>query len=366
MTRPIDFVPRLEALRATAPIEGLAALKELSLRMREELDPEDKDEAALEQVWNVFRAVQKYLEGEQLMGAPDPIVAAIAGNRPDIVGRVGSDAAFGAALEQCAAHIAKPYYTTNPGWIHLVAAMATTEERRASVVAELGAALQKMVQDRLAGGDLVNSVAFTACAIAFIRLRAVEAVVQIEATLRFCVERKCHYEAFQAGGPLAIALTTAGGSASAVRVYLARWQSVYPGERFVMEALYALWLLEGDAAAARAFLEDTANPKGHAYAAAALADLHDVGALPVIEARLAQVQNPVTVEAFTEALARLRMQRAAPALPDRMIFLFGSTTRTEQALGADSDDVFLVRARAKLRDPTMGQVTEVDDAAEDD
>lgn len=366
MPTPSDFVPLLDALGAAEPAEGLAALNALGDRMREELD--DEDEAALESLWERFGAIQRRLEGEQILRSADPLAAALAAKRPDLVARIGSDAAFASALEQALAHVGKPYYSTDAGWIHALAPLATTEERRARVVAELGGAIRRMVDARLAGGELVNSVAFVACARALGLLQPVEATPQLEAALRFCVERRCHYEALQAGGPLAIALAAAGArdGVPAVRGYLDRWESVYPGEPFVMEARYALWLLDGDGAGARAFLEDDAHTKGHGFAVAALADLHDAGAVPVVEARLARITNPVTREVFAEGLARLRAQTAPPAPADRMIRLFGVRTRTEQALGADSDDVFVQRARAKLGDVELGRVTEVDDAADAD
>lgn len=229
-------------------------------------------------------------------------------------------------------------------------------------------ALTTMTAARLAGGELINSVAFGACARALVLLKPTEAVPALEEAMRFCLHQKCHYEARQESGGVALALAAAGAKSAvpAVRAFLERWQSVYPGERFIMEPLYALWLLDGDAAGARAYLDDDSNTKGHSFAVAALADLNAQDAIPAIEAKRASIKNPVTLEAFDEGLSRLRTQTAPPALADRMISLFGLTSRTEQALGADTDDVFLMRARAKTRDGALGQVTEVDDAAEED
>jgi hypothetical protein len=125
-------------------------------------------------------------------------------------------------------------------------------------------------------------------------------------------------------------------------------------------------VLDGDAAAARAFLADTSNTKGLALAAAAVADLDDKAAIEVLGVRASTLTNPVTREAFDEALHRLRTQTSAPEQQARMVHLFGVLSNTEQALGADTDDVFVQRARVRAANRELGQVTETDDSAQED
>lgn len=365
MPTAAEFVTQLEALRTLDPAEGQRDLQALRTRMSTELDDDDPFS---EQVWTVFGSVRSHLDGEMMLRSADPIASAVAGKRPDVVTRIGTDAAFNCAIEQATIHIAKEYYDTKAGWIHAAAQLATTPHRRTQVVALYSRSIQSMITARLKGGDLINSVAFGACARSLITLKPSEAVETLDEALRFCVKDECHYEAMQEAGAVAMALAAAEAKDSipAMNEFLERWESVYPGERFVMEVLYARWLLEGNIASAIAFLNDSGNTKGQAFAVAALADLNAKGGLSVIEAKFADIRNPVTREVFAEGLARLREQNEPPNLIDRMVFLFGAISPTEQALGMYSDNVFLQRARLKANDSELGRVIEVDDSAADD
>ena len=367
MITPAELRTELNELDRSSS-DALAALEAIGDRIKEEIDELEVDEIELESLWARYTEIEMEIRGEQLLRAPDPLAAALEAQRPDIIARIGTDAALACALEQTAAHVALPYYTTKTGWIYALVTLATTDVRRVRVVTELGAHLQHLVEARLAGGVLVNAVALAACARALLLLRPVEAIAPLEATLQFCVHPECHHEAVATGGAVALALAAADARASipVLRAYVERWKRVHPGARYVMEACYALWLLTEDASAPRAYLDDATHTKGNAFAAAALADLHATAAIPSIEARLGTLANPVTREAFAEALSRLRTQTARPAIVDRMILMFGLRTPSEQALGADSDDVFVQRVRAARGDAALGRVTETDDAGDED
>lgn len=128
MTSTQDFIALLNAQRSADPSSGLRELASIGDRMKKELDP-DEDES--ERAWAVFSDVQSHLEGEQMLHAADPLAVAVERRRPDIVVRVGTDAAFACALEQATDHIGREYYKTQAGWIHAAGHLATTPERRA-------------------------------------------------------------------------------------------------------------------------------------------------------------------------------------------------------------------------------------------
>ncbi|MBP9205295.1 MAG: hypothetical protein KBG28_15095 [Kofleriaceae bacterium] len=363
----------LDAIVALGPTPPLAQLDALSKRMRAELTDDDGDDGAADparvagpsadEVWARWNQARRGAEAALLLAEPDPVAAAVAAGRPDVVARVGTDAALAAALEQAAAHVALPYYKTNSGWLSAVAALATTPARRSQALAFLGPALRGLVEARLAGGELINSVALGGLARALAVLAAPETADVLAQTLDFCIGKKCHYEAKQQAGTVAIALAATGRADgdAAMQAFLERWADTYAGHRFVMEVRYAAWLRAGDGAGARAFLADPANTRGLAFVAAAVADLDDKASAAVLQARRPTLRNPVAEEAFDEALTRLRDQAGPPPQEARMIWMFGVRSPTEVALGHESDDQLLARARARLGRPGLGRVYETDD-----
>jgi hypothetical protein len=140
----------------------------------------------------------------------------------------------------------------------------------------------------------------------------------------------------------------------------------YSGEAFVVQTHVARWLLADDGSAALSYLEKPENTKSLGLVAAALADLHHQAALPVLRTKHGALGNPIAKEAFHEAIHRLETQLGAPDIAHRMIWMFGVTSSTEQALGADSDNVFVQRAMAATGQGELGRVTEVDDSAAED
>ncbi|MBA3501633.1 MAG: hypothetical protein M4D80_26785 [Myxococcota bacterium] len=111
---------------------------------------------------------------------------------------------------------------------------------------------------------------------------------------------------------------------------------------------------------------DPASTKNLGLAAAALADLDAKHARNAIGARAETLDNPVAKEVFAEALTRLDAQHGPPAAAARMIWLFGRKSSTEQALGNETDNVFVERAIARTKNTELGVVYEADDSAPKD
>ncbi|WP_040917978.1 hypothetical protein [Leptonema illini] len=84
----------------------------------------------------------------------------------------------------------------------------------------------------------------------------------------------------------------------------------------------------------------------------------------MIEERLKTLENPVTIECFKEAIDRLQRQTTAPVEADRMIWMLGRKTRTELALGEDTDNVFVLRAQKGSDTYYAGE--EADDSSPED
>lgn len=345
-----ETVSEIEALRTHADADAaLVALRALGGALKavavDEFDSGAVD--AAEAAWQVYNAVEAQLKGRQTLARADAVDVAVRDGRAELLVAIGTDAALAAALDAVVVQIAEPYYRTKAAFIHAAAALATTEERRARVVVAFGGHLRALVDARLAGGDLVNAVAFGALARALARLAPVEAVDALVHAAAFTVAPSCHHDCRLEGGAVAIALAAARADAHlpSIDAYLARWASVFKeGDRAVMEARYAKWLLTEDKAGARAFVANPDN-KGLPFAAAAVADLDDLDAIAVLDARKAGADALHRV-VLDEALARL--QRTAPRDPP-MIALFGVRSRAEEASGMASDDVF--RQRAGIRRP---------------
>ncbi|HTR54979.1 MAG TPA: hypothetical protein VMJ10_30045 [Kofleriaceae bacterium] len=296
--------------------------------------------------------------------------------RDDLIaalGTIASDDAYALVLEQARRQLDLPYYDTKPAWFFALGELAREPRFAAEARAFLrGGFAHYAAQSRDATErTLVNSVAFGALAHALAHPGDPEAGPTLRDAFRIAAGQgdiDAHYELNVTCGALAIALSAVGFERALPELdaFLAEYGDNYGGDGFVMQVLYARWLLVGDAAAALAYVTDPAHKKGLAYAAAALADLHHVAAYEALAARAKTLDHPVAQEAFAEALARLARQTAPPRVDDRMIWLFGRKSPTEQALGEDSDNIFVQRAIARTNDSELGVVTEADESAPDD
>jgi|GEM_PF-5625913 len=175
------------------------------------------------------------------------------------------------------------------------------------------------------------------------------------------------YELNLTAGTAAVGLSALNfcGDISPLDAFIKDYEWRYEGDQFVMEVKYAKWILTKDTDGALDYLKNPDNKKGLAYAVCALADLGAVASLETIRERMKKIKNPVTLEVFKEAVARLE-KGLKPDQRDRMIWMFGNSTSTEMALGGESSNLFLARAKALNNNSEIGQIFEVDDSDEDD
>lgn len=140
----------------------------------------------------------------------------------------------------------------------------------------------------------------------------------------------------------------------------------YSGESFVMKGLYAKWILTQDGNSALEFIQNQENAKGLAYAITAIADLDYKAGLETIRDLTNSIENELTQEVCKEAIERLQKQTHPMAPFDRMIHLFGSITPTEIALGAETDNQFILRVRQKKQNAELYGINETDQSDPND
>lgn len=121
----------------------------------------------------------------------------------------------------------------------------------------------------------------------------------------------------------------------------------YQDNKFVFQTRYAKWYLEKNSSAAIDFFKESKCYDQIGYIAALFADLDCKNGLPFLEEKIKEIADPVVTEIFLEAISRLKTQQHPPYSEERMIWMFESVSATQRALGADSDNIFLQRARVK-------------------
>lgn len=268
----------------------------------------------------------------------------------DALGTVEDDEVFGFVREMALKQLDLEYFDTRPRWLFALGELGQFPRFADGARAALLGGFDRLVsKSRKKESVLVNAVAFGALAHAVAELAHPQtgpALLKAFEVAAGQTDLDAHHELNVTCGPLAIALAAVDHVAAlpALDAFLAQFEARHRGETFVMEVLYGKWLLARDGAAALAYLATPHADKGLAFAAAALADLHHVGAYEALAARAATLRNPVATEAFAEAMARLARQTAPPPVRGRMIWMFGRRSPTEQALGEDSDNIFAQRA----------------------
>lgn len=291
-----------------------------------------------------------------------------------LLGRLRDEETFALVQTRVEEQLQVAYYDCRPAWFFALADLAQEPAFAARATATLCGGVEKLAERARAEESLVNSVGMNALAFSLALLPGEASAKALQQAWQLAVGKvkglKSHYELKLTLGPIALGLAAVApddhSMEAAFAAFLEDFEWRYPGDTFIVQVRYAQWLSRRDGAGALAYLTDPKNTKSLGLVAAALADLHHVAAVPALEALRARLENPVAREAVDEALWRLRTQAAAPAPRDRMIWLFGRSTSTEEALGGDSDNVFLLRARARTRDDELGRVTETDDSAPDD
>lgn len=122
----------------------------------------------------------------------------------------------------------------------------------------------------------------------------------------------------------------------------------YADNKFIFQTQYALWVLQKNQEATWAYYEKNKASETDDYIIALLADLDCKKALPLLKTQLEKTEHPVRKEIILEAIERLGKQSVAPAIKDRMVWMFENVSPTERVLGASSNNVFLDRAKKKV------------------
>ncbi len=278
------------------------------------------------------------------------------------LGTFGDDDSYQLVREMAQRQLEVEYYDTKPAWFFALGALAHraqfAEDARAFILGafEYLASRSRDATER----KLVNAVAFGALAYVAAALPHPSTGPALLHAFRIAAgtaDVNAHYELNVTCGPLAIALASVGHAEALPDIdkFLEDFDQ-YEGDAFIVQARYARWLLANDGAAAVAYLRDPEHGKSLGLVAAAIADLDYKPGRDALEERAFTLSNPVAQEAFAEALARLDKQFAPPFRDGRMIWMFGRRSPTEQALGEESDNVFVQRAMARTGDEELGMV----------
>lgn len=282
--------------------------------------------------------------------------------RFDQIARLGDADSATRVFEAARAMLPEYEEEFNPYAIYGLAQLATHQEVGGKAMEFLRGAFEATIE--AGADDLVSDKTFIALAHTIGALGDASFGPVLYDALAFAASEERDFELNVAASVLALRLSVLDyqGPLDALEelcTYLCR---AYAGERFTLEALYALWLLRDDNAAALAYLEAPENTRSLGLAATACADLDCKAALPALERRLGELTNASTKEAFTEAIQRLRQQTSPPAARSRMIWMHGLLSPEELLQGADAVNVFAVRASITTSAP-LGRQLEFDDSA---
>jgi hypothetical protein len=146
---------------------------------------------------------------------------------------------------------------------------------------------------------------------------------------RYTTDAEQDQEMIQLAGKVALAMAMTNDNDERTIIllqnFLNDYEWYYPGETWIMEVHYALWYLTEDSDGAQAYITNSDNKFGKSYAAAAIADLNITDAAPILADRLGMIANPVTEEAFIEAINRLEVQ-TSKRIQQKMIWMFYEMT----------------------------------------
>ncbi len=182
----------------------------------------------------------------------------------------------------------------------------------------------------------------------------------------FCSQKENHYELRVEAGTAAITLAQLQHQPSIPRLQQYLIENDSDEADYVFEVRYALWILKRDSDGAVEFLKNPRNTTGLGYAAIALADLNSKGNISAITTRRPEIDNPVTLEIFNEAVHRLQMQTEPPEPANRTIRMFGTIPERNTWTGTLTDNVFVRRAQAKTGKFDLDFKMELDDGPEPD
>lgn len=218
--------------------------------------------------------------------------------------------------------------------------------------------------------SLINTVAYSALVNLIGRLKNPKFVPLLTHEFRYITYTgrkpedgiKRHYELMQISGDIALALAQLdySGPLDFMQDFLQWCKGRYDSNDFLLKIKYLEWVKTRNSKEASEYLEKQEN--GISFAVAALADMDAKEGLKAIRKKMMQNKNPIFQEVCKEAVDRLESRERKPKSNEQMINLFGTKTSTEQALGSETDNVFVMRARKRTLSDEIGQVTETDDS----
>lgn len=193
-----------------------------------------------------------------------------------------------------------------------------------------------------------------------------EAANKVFKAFVFASHEEQHYEMNTVASRLVLYLTALDydGPVDKIKKYIDYFDDAYKDEEFVVRARYAYWWLRKESQEALDFLANREKKRSLGIVAAFLADINEQKALPILEARISDLKNQVTIEVFKEAIARLKSHNGYRT-SERMIWMFGYVTPTEQVLGEGSDNIFMHRAN-EVSSSNLEVMHEADESTAED
>ncbi|EKR93281.1 hypothetical protein LEP1GSC163_0814 [Leptospira santarosai str. CBC379] len=181
-----------------------------------------------------------------------------------------------------------------------------------------------------ADDDLVNDTIFNHLGRLCVQLNDESSAEEVFKAFVFGGDPERHYEMNTVAAKLALYLTALNyqGPTDTIKDYVDYYSKSYGDDEFVVTAKYAYWWFQKNTAEALVFLNDPQKKESLGIVASLLADLNEKRALPVLQTRLKDLTNPVTMEVFKEAIHRLETQQDVPRNMDRMIWMFGFRTKS--------------------------------------
>lgn len=285
---------------------------------------------------------------------------------------------FSSALSDAEAELQKEYYNTVGEKILFLCNFKSSPYERdvENFLNKSFSTLKSVALRKVDSGDivLINTVAFSALVNLVGKWGNSNFIPLMIEEFQYCtlmdrepVDRiKRHYELMIISGDIAITLARLGysGSFDFMKSFLEWCERRYTTSDFLLKIFYLKWVKTNDANAAIAYLEKESS--GASFAIAALSDMNHKNGAVLIEEKMNSSDNLIFKEICQEALDRLGYQNSSPGPEALFVNLFGDKTSTELALGAETDNEFIVRAKRKSLDSEIGIVTETDDSNFDD
>ncbi|MFB9075956.1 hypothetical protein ACFFLS_13565 [Flavobacterium procerum] len=165
----------------------------------------------------------------------------------------------------------------------------------------------------------------------------------------FSIKRKRNYQMKQTAGFIAVLLTKfqTPFDLNILENFIKKERKFSPDAVYVHQTRYTKWILEKNTSKPLRFLKNDEN-LSPIFAIFALADLNCKKAIPLLLEKQHKETNPIIWEVYQEAVQRLEKDFTALHYEERIISLYDTLTPAQRALGAESDNVFVHRAKQKF------------------